>query len=153
LSLAALLLMPIACSLPGRAQGAAANKDFGEAVKLYNAKDYEGALKRFTALVQSQPSSADAFYYLGSCCQLTGRVQDAQRYYQYVVLRFPSTRAAQYAKPALDSLEKKGSTVSAVTKEPEGEKDDKTAELERFKRHRCGNWRTFRTGRRPRAGA
>lgn len=132
LSLAALLLMPIACSLPGRAQGAAANKDFGEAVKLYNAKDYEGALKRFTALVQSQPSSADAFYYLGSCCQLTGRVQDAQRYYQYVVLRFPSTRAAQYAKPALDSLEKKGSTVSAVAKEPEGEKDDKTAELERI---------------------
>lgn len=132
LALAAAQFAPLSAAAQGAA-GAPGSKDFIEAVKQYNGKDYEGALKKFSALVQSQPNSADAFYYLGSCCQQTGRLQDAQRYYQYVVLRFPGTRAAQYAKPALDALEKSGvNVVGAATKEPEAAKDDKTKELERI---------------------
>ncbi len=97
-----LLFVPVSV----RAQG------LTEGVKLFNARDYEGAVKKFSSLVQTQPNSADAYYYLGASCHRSGRTSDARRYYDYIMVRFPGSKAAEYAKTAAASLSPAGASTA-----------------------------------------
>ncbi|MBI5173802.1 MAG: retroviral-like aspartic protease family protein [Candidatus Obscuribacter sp.] len=83
-----------------------------EGVKLFNSRNYEGAVKKFSALVQTQPNSADAYYYLGASCHRSGRTADARRYYDYIMVRFPGSKAAEYAKTAAASLAPAGASTA-----------------------------------------
>lgn len=112
-----------------RAQG------FTEGVKLFNARDYEGAVKKFSSLVKTQPNSADAYYYLGASCHRSGRTADALLYYDYIMVRFPGSKAAEYAKTAAASLPpiggpaRKGEQIQAAGGSVQAGKKDKANEI------------------------
>lgn len=97
-----LLFVPVSVQAQGLTEG----------VKLFNARDYEGAVKKFSSLVQTQPNSADAYYYLGASCHRSGRTADARRYYDYIMVRFPGSKAAEYAKTAAASLSPAGASTA-----------------------------------------
>lgn len=133
------------------ALSAQAAPDMKAGIKKYDAKDYQGALNEFKAVVQVHPRDGLAHYYMALCNQCLARVGEAKAEYEKVVELGPanlkdmaqtginqlskvSTRTggsmatvATTAAPAADSKESKGKDA----KDAKSGKDGKDAKADK----------------------
>ena len=56
-----------------------------DAVALYNAQDYQGAMKLLRPLASAYPDNDAVFYYLGLCAVYTNDAEEAETYFQQAV--------------------------------------------------------------------
>lgn len=88
---------------------------FGDGVKKYNAKDYQGALNLFKQVAAGQPRNALCHYYLALCNQCLARVDEAKKEYK-LATESPDPSLRSMAQTGLSQLDRvKIGPVSAIT--------------------------------------
>ncbi|HIA50787.1 MAG TPA: tetratricopeptide repeat protein [Candidatus Melainabacteria bacterium] len=103
---------------PASASPAAKSQAFQNGVSLFNAKRFDEASAYFTNVVKSEPTNAEAYYYLATCQAMVGDEPAAKRLYEYVVKYFPDTPAGASSKQYLDAhatLNAKAAEANAAT--------------------------------------
>ncbi len=78
---------------------------YDQGVKLYNQRNFRGALPYFQAASQRN-QSPDASYYQGLCYQQLGDVGNARRLWATTRTQYPKTSASQAASAALQQLDR-----------------------------------------------
>ena len=84
-----------------------ADTSFSSGVKLYQSKNYRGALTQFEQALRSNPNDANAMYYLAICQQKSGDNKKAIATYAKLVVSYSYTDAGKYAMSALAALDPK----------------------------------------------
>ena len=103
---------------PASTSPAAKSQAFQNGVSLFNAKRFDEASAYFTNVVKSEPTNAEAYYYLATCQAMVGDEPAAKRLYEYVVKYFPDTPAGASSKQYLDAhatLNAKAAEANAAT--------------------------------------
>lgn len=120
--LAAAGLCAFLASTPAGAMGptndSPAASDYSKGVAAVESKDYAGAVKLLTGVIQQEPNNADAFTYLAFSLRMQGKPEDSVRYYQRALAIKPDhARAAEYLGEAyltLKDLPKAEAQLAAI---------------------------------------
>ena len=73
-----------------------------EAEEQFNGSDYKNAIKSYKKVCTYDTSSAAAVYMLARAYEKNGDNDNAKKYYQQVVDKFPDSDQAERARSALD---------------------------------------------------
>jgi tetratricopeptide (TPR) repeat protein len=77
-----------------------------EGIRLYNQKDFEGAIKVFSVCIKENPRDAKSCFYLANCCYGSRRFDEAIKVYWYVVKNFPSAAESYSARSFLKQIDR-----------------------------------------------
>ncbi len=71
----------------------------------YGMKEYDKALDATKQLLRYDNNNAQAKYNLGAISEAMGKIDDARKYWEEVVKKYPDTEAAKFAERSLQSLD------------------------------------------------
>jgi len=77
-----------------------------QAIRLYKQKDFEGAIKAFSACVKENPRDAKSCFYLANSCYGARRMDEAIKLYWYVTKNFPSASESYSARSFLKQIDR-----------------------------------------------
>lgn len=83
----------------------AAEGHFATGVRLYNARNYAGAINEFVQVTQTEPRNATAYFYGANCYYALGKRDEAVNFYWFIVRSFPQSREATQANEFLRRID------------------------------------------------
>lgn len=95
-----------------------ANPAFDRGAKLYQARDYNGALKQFAAAAAAGYQTPNALYYQALCHHQLGHIDKARELYNALVTKYGTSGAAVNARTALQQLSAPAPAAAATFQQP-----------------------------------
>lgn len=111
------LCLPLSLALASASLPARAELPYEKGMKQFNQKQYGPALATFEQLLKTDPTNADAHYYVALCQHYLKNVPAARARYQQIMQQFPQSQAAQLAARALgiDKAHANATTAPGIT--------------------------------------